>query len=337
MEIRYPIFIIVIPFIVILFFLITKRKKNSFKEGSKIANTSFIKNTDYFKSKMKEYKIIKNFTYISFASIIILLSLLLSRPSKIDKKEIKKYNRDIIICMDISASVDELNLELVENLKDAVNKLSGDRIGISIFNTSSVVLVPLTDDYEYISNTLDVIHQSIEVNSTTSISNYSNIDNYFYLRDYIRSGTLEGNKERGSSLIGDGLASCVYSFSSKDKDRVKLIIFSTDNDLAGKPLLTLNEAAKLSKKENVKVYGIGTKKMTFENKDEFKNSVLLTGGKFYEHSSSSVNSIVNDIENNSTSLLKTKTESNRYDIPEIPFIIFIGFFSIFILFSKKVI
>lgn len=336
MEIKYPFLIIIIPLIIFSLLFTLKKKKDNFKDGSKIANTSFIKETDYYKNKIREYNIIKYFTYISFFVVVILLSLLLSRPSKVESKNIKKYNRDIIICMDISTSVDELNMELVNNLKETVNKLSGDRVGISIFNTSSVILVPLTDDYSYVSNSLDMVHQSLELNNY----NYSSInisDNYFYLRDYIRSGTLEGNSERGSSLIGDGLASCAYSFSSKEKDRVKLIIFSTDNDLAGKPLLTLNEAAKISKKENIKVYGIGTKKMKSEDREEMKNAVSLTGGKFYDHSNFSVDSIVSDIEKNSTSLLESNTKTKRYDTPEIPFIIFLGFFVCFIFFSKKVI
>lgn len=336
MEIKYPFLIIVVPLIVILLLFIIKIKKEKFKEGSKIANTSFIKNTDYFKSKMREYKIIKYFSYISFISMIILLSLLLSRPSKVERKNIKKYNRDIIICMDISTSVDELNMELVNNLKETVNKLSGDRVGVSIFNTSSVLLVPLTDDYNYVSNSLDLIHQSLELNNY----NYSSInisDNYFYLRDYIRSGTLVGNEERGSSLIGDGLASCVYNFSSKEKNRVKLVIFSTDNDLAGTPLISLEDAAKISKKENVKVYGIGTKKMKDSDRENMEKAVLLTGGKFYDHSNFSVDKIVSDIEKNSTSLLESNNKTKRYDTPEIPFIIFLGFFICFIFFSKKVI
>ena len=336
MEIKYPFLIIVVPLIVILLLFIIKIKKEKFKEGSKIANTSFIKNTDYFKSKMREYKIIKYFSYISFISMIILLSLLLSRPSKVERKNIKKYNRDIIICMDISTSVDELNMELVNNLKETVNKLSGDRVGVSIFNTSSVLLVPLTDDYNYVSNSLDLIHQSLELNNY----NYSSInisDNYFYLRDYIRSGTLVGNEERGSSLIGDGLASCVYNFSSKEKNRVKLVIFSTDNDLAGTPLISLEDAAKISKKENVKVYGIGTKKMKDSDRENMEKAVLLTGGKFYDHSNFSVDKIVSDIEKNSTSLLESNNKTKRYDTPEIPFIIFLGFFVCFIFFSKKVI
>ena len=337
MVIRYPIFLIIIPLVVFLILFLVKKKKGVYKDGSKIANTDLIKNTDYFKKKIREYKIIKSFTYISFIAVIMFLSLLISRPSKLDKKELNKYNRDIILCMDVSASVDELNLELVNSLKDTVSKLHGERFGISIFNTSSILVVPLTDDYDYIIKSLDLIHRSIELNSTYDISNYKNVDNYFYIKDYIRSGTLEGNKERGSSLIGDGLLSCVYSFSSKEKNRTKLIIFSTDNELEGDPLVTLNEAAKISKNENIKVFGIGTKIMKAEARNELKDSVLLTGGKYYEHSSNTVNNIVRDIEKTSTSLLKSKTETKRYDIPEVPFILFLGFFALFIFYSKKVI
>ena len=335
MELRNPVFIILIPFVLFLVFFLSKRKDAAYNEGSKIANTNYLKNSDYYKKKIKEYQLIKLLSVISFIVMVIFSTLLVSRPTKIEKKEISKYNRDIILCMDVSSSVDELNSELVDNLKDTVKKLNGERFGISIFNTSSVVLVPLTDDYDYINDVLDTIHQSIKLN--TNNINYKDVDDYFYIRNYIRSGTLEGSKERGSSLIGDGLASCVYSFSHLDEERSRIIIFSTDNDLQGDPLLKLNEAAKVSKSKNIKVFGIGTKVMKDKNRSEFRDAVLLTGGKYYDHSKKNVDNIVSDIEKTSTSKLKSKTETKKYDVPEISFILLVISSIVFILSSRKVI
>ena len=333
MEIKYPILLIITPALILIILYIIKKKKTEYEDGSKIANTEYIKSTEYYKRKVKEYKLIKLFSFVFFLGLVISSTILISRPVKIKTENINQYNRDIFLCMDVSTSVDELNIELVDSLEKTVNELHGERFGISIFNTSSVVLVPLTDDYKYVLDVLSKIKESIKYNKENEYS----IDlNKINIRKYVRSGTLEGNKDRGSSLIGDGLASCVYDFTKTKNERTKLIIFSTDNDLAGTPIVDLTEAAKISKNKNIIVYGIGTKKMISKNRDEFKAAVELTGGKYYEHSNSTVKNIINDIESTSKTLLDTKTETKRYDIPEIPFIILIISFLGFMISSKKV-
>lgn len=335
MELRYPFVLIVVIIIIVISFLFFKKKDINYKNGSKIANTQYLKNTDYYRKKIKEYNILKNVITIIFCIAIFCSTMLIARLSKVETININQYNRDIFLCMDVSSSVDELNIELVESLKNTVNQLHGERFGISIFNTSSVVLVPLTDDYDYVVNILDQIKKSIEVNNPMDYGTYSN-DDYFYVKNYIYSGTLEGNEMRGSSLIGDGLASCVYSFSNLDDDRTRIIIFSTDNDLAGTPLVTLDKASKISETKGVKVFGIGTKMMKGNDKLELKNAVEKTGGKFYEHSTSTVNNIVNDIELTSKSLLDNQVETKKIDIPQIPFVILILSIVGIILISKKV-
>lgn len=330
MELKYPYILFFLIIISICLFFFLNKKNTKYVSGSKIANTHYIKDSNYYKEKMKKYNTIKKITLSLFFISFITSSILLSRLIKVQTVKTNQRNRDIYLCMDVSSSVDELNLELVETLKNTVKELQGERFGISIFNTSSVTLVPLTDDYNYVIDTLNQIKKSLD-----SSSNYSSKD-YLYLRNYIYSGTLEGNKERGSSLIGDGYASCVYNFSKKDKNRTKIIILSTDNDLAGKPLVTLDEASQISKNNNVITFGIGTRLMKSNDKSEFKNAVLKTGGKFYEHSYNNVHSIVSDIESTSKSLLNNKTEVKKVDIPQIPFVILLFSVLGILIIEKKV-
>ena len=335
MELRYPFIIIVVFIGLIINFFINKKGINQFKNGSKIANTSYIKNNDFYKKLVNKYKIILTIIKISCYISIIVSTILLSRLAIIDTTSKTKYNRDIFLCMDVSGSVDKLNSEVVDNLKKTVNYLKGERIGISIFNTSSVTLVPLTEDYDFVLNVLDTIKSSIELNNSPNID--LNYDNYFYMRNYIISGTLEGNELRGASLIGDGLASCTYNFSDDDKERTKIIIFTTDNDLAGTPIVSLSKAAEISKKHNVKVFGIATKNISEKNKQEFKNAVLSTNGKFYESSKFEMNNIIDDIESTSKSLLRNNFETKKTDIPKIPFIILILSSFVLVIVNRKVV
>lgn len=332
MEIRYPIIIILILVIIICFFKFSRKNTIKFKDGSKIANTKYLKKNIYYQQIINKYKKLKNFLIILFIIAIFSSTLLISRIAKIETINKNQFNRDIFLCMDVSTSVNDLNYEIVETLKNTVKNLNGERFGISIFNTSSIVLIPLTDDYNYVIETLDKMGKSIKLNESNS---YSSTD--YYLKYYLFSGTTNGYETRGSSLIGDGLASCIYSFPDLKNERTKIIILSTDNDLSGTPIVTLNQAAKLSKENNIKLYTISPDNITSENKEELKNATKIADGKFYEQESLSVTNIVNDIETTSKSLLKSQSKLEKYDIPQIPFIILVISIGTIIIISKKVI
>lgn len=336
MDLKYPILVLLLPLLVGLYVFLTKKKKVEKTSGSKIANTFFVKNTDYFKKRWRSYVFYKTILFLAFVTATISATLLCARIQKVETNNLNDYKRDIFLCMDVSASVDKLNIELIENLKDTVKSLKGERFGISIFNTTSVLISPLTDDYEYIINSLDEIESSIKANNSLTYGVYSGGD-FYYIRNYIYSGTIEGNETRGSSLIGDGLASCVYSFPNLEEERSRIIIFSSDNALEGTPLVTLEKAAQISKKKGIIVYGVGTTIMKDQDRKDFKKAVEITNGKFYEQSSYKVKNIVSDIEKESKSLVETKLETKITDLPTIPFIILVLSVGTIILFSKKVI
>ena len=259
---------------------------------------------------------------------------MLSRPAFVDKIRTDEYNRDIFLCMDVSTSVNTLNLEIVESLKETVRTLKGERFGITIFNSSAVTIVPLTDDYDYVESTLDQIAKSINAYSNYGISN-----RYDYY--YIFEGTLEGNTVYGPSLIGDGLVSCVNSFSKleEEEDRTRIAIFSTDNDVpvTSKPVFTMEEAGKYSKNHNVILYGIATANIKPRNLTSFRNAVEMTGGELYQSSSGeTVDSIVKNIEKTSKNFIEGKEETIRTDIPEVPFIILLSCLLVLFILTKRV-
>lgn len=266
---KYVFYIGIVVVVFLLFSIFFKvKKKNKYKDGVKIANTKYAKSIPYYKEILLKYKVL-SISILSVCLVCIGISfILLSRPAKVDTNETKSYSRDIFLCMDVSTSVDELNLQIIDNLKDIVKDLKGERVGINIFNTSSVQIVPLTDDYDYVLEVLDELEKSIK--AADDILNSSNYD-----YEYRFSGTLVGNETRGSSLIGDGLASSVLCFPNleEDKERTRIIIFSTDNDLRGQEIIPLKQAAALAKKKNVKVFGICPKEALDKDKTEMKSAI----------------------------------------------------------------
>ncbi len=321
----------------ILIFLSVLRfkKKDTYKEGKKVANASLIEDTPYFKKLYKEYKCLCIVALIALLIAIALSFVLLARPARIDTVNPEIHNRDIFLCMDISDSVDELNLDICDKLKQVVEQLDGERFGISIFNGQSVLLVPLTNDYEYVLDALTKMEEAFKQNIGDSTLDDMLNGNYDWDSYYYKyGGTLA---EEGSSFIGDGLISALYSFPDleNNNDRSRMIIFTTDNDLNGEPLVTIEEAAALCKKNDVKVFAVAPEYIVDE--DVFKKAMLSTGGGYYKATSDKVyDKMVEDIKKTDTSLAGIKqTETIITDQPKAFFVWILICFGVYLFVTKK--
>ena len=206
MELMYPIAIIILLVLSIILFFIKLNKKKLYTDGKKIANTKYIKETKYYKTKVKRYNILLNLIKCLSLLCIVITSILIARPVTIQTKTEDKYNRDIILGLDISISQCEVNLELIEKFREAIPDIKGDRIGIVLYNTAPIVYCPLTDDYDYINECFDIIEEQLEIaiknNGNPPVTyevNGKKIPMIWY------GGVGADSDTRGSSLVGDGL------------------------------------------------------------------------------------------------------------------------------------
>lgn len=332
MAIKYHIVLyagLAIALFMLVFVFVKYKKTKKYAGGKKIAGLICQEDEAYFRKRKILYKTGLTATLICCVLVVVSAFLLMAKPYTSRRMQDEKYCRDIILCIDISTSVDYLNENLLDKLKKTVDELQGERFGIVIFNTSPVLLTPLTDDYEYVKDQLDLIAQCLKSRNEVNLDDaFSSGYDWIYYQAYISSGTLIGNEQRGSSLIGDGLAAAAIDFSDADKERTKVVIFSTDNDIQGTPVATLDEAADICVSNNVTVYGVGTKEMTPENKESMKNAVEKTGGKFYlEEESGSFGEIVSSIEKLSKNLVKVRMVD--VETPELlyPFVLMLVLFA----------
>lgn len=335
MKLIYPWVIAVGVVVLFVLSVFGRRAKTTYKEGKKVANTEFIEETELYKKLKRQYHIFSAMALLCLFVAIFCGFILLSRPAKVEQVNTELQNRDIFLCMDISSSVDGLNVELCEELKQVVRQLDGERFGITIFNAKSVLLVPLTNDYEYVLETLDKLSDSFKESIKLEENDYDFFadDLDFELYNYKYEGTLS---EEGSSLIGDGLASCLYNFPdlTENTERSRMIIFTTDNELNGTPLVTLEEAAKLCKKNEVKVFAVAPEHIVDE--DSFQSSIESTGGKYYKSTSSRVfDDLIDDIEETETSAMN-KVETIIYDQPQMVFVCMVIFIGLYFVLSRKV-
>lgn len=304
MEFKYPLILIAGIIIIATLFLVSffykKKAKEKYVEGKrKIANTKYMKSLPYYKKIKRMYKVMFFITRLTCALCILAAVIMLASPFEYKVKKEARYTKDIMLCMDISVSVDTLNNNLVKQFMGNTWNLDGEKFGITIFNTSSVLLVPLTDDYEYIDDTFESLSEGLSARQKYYRTYDIDLDGFDKMK-FIEAGTLVGSDERGSSLIGDGFVSGVYNFpDNSDGKRTQIMILTTDNVVEGQELIDILSAAKVAKDRKIIVYGIApvySEGATDEDYEEFKKAVERTGGKYYEATDDkAVEKVLNDI------------------------------------------
>ena len=335
MELIYP-WILAIGVVVVIGLLMFKPgRKSGYINGKKVANVNLVEETEFYQKLKKQYTLYRTLAGASLLLAIVGSFVLVARPAEVEQVNAELQNRDIFLCLDVSNSVDQLNVEMCDELRNVIRKLNGERFGITIFNAKSVLLVPLTDDYDYVLSVLDKLEASFRESLKFDEDNYDifnsdfDYDAYFYKFE----GTLS---EEGSSYIGDGLASCLYNFPdlTENDARSRMIIFTTDNELNGTPHVTVDEAVRLCKKNDVTVFSIAPDNIVDEN--SFKSSIESTGGKYYRNSSASAyDNLLKDIEKIETSSM-TKVETVIYDQPQAVFVCVLLCVAAYFLLSRKV-
>lgn len=162
-----------------------------------------------------------------------------ARPVQRSLVQPEHRNRDIVLCLDVSGSMGSTDSALVGVFAQLAQEFDGERIGLVVFDSRAVQLFPLTDDYEYVSDQLREAADAFDGKEGTS--------SFF-------DGTWNG---QGSSLIGDGLATCVRSFPRDDGPaRSRSVILATDNFLSGAPIFTLEQAGELARENGIRVHAL---------------------------------------------------------------------------------
>lgn len=159
-----------------------------------------------------------------------------ARPVESLPEELKR--RDIVLCLDVSGSMSTVDAAITDSYAELVSRLDSERIGLVVWDSSAAMAFPLTDDHDYIREQLRRARRDFLSQESESIW----------------AGTREGNA--GSSLIGDGLMSCLQRFDAPVERRPRTIVLGTDNALAGQAVYSLPEAIDAAKDQGVLVYGV---------------------------------------------------------------------------------
>ncbi len=206
-----------------------RRRRSPGSNDVTIANVHRADASPVFRQLRRRYHLLLGGEVAALSIVGLAAVGLTMRPVTDRQLERDVRNRDVMLCLDISTSMNELDAIVLREFVKLAGGLRGERIGLTIFNGSAITVFPLTDDPEFIAATLDDSAAAISQRKRTFVE-----------------GTEEGG---GTSLIGDGLASCAMRFDSDERGRSRSIVFATDNALAGDPILQLPEAAALVRRQ----------------------------------------------------------------------------------------
>ncbi|MFK4761269.1 VWA domain-containing protein [Microbacterium sp. ZW T5_45] len=235
------------------------------------------------------------------AVAVIAAGVVAARPQTAQTIQPVNTSRDIMLCLDVSGSMSEVDVEVLTVFEELLDGFKGERIGLTIFNSSPVQIFPLTDDYEFVKGHLQSIRESF---------------------DYLDAvpehwvGTLNGD---GASLIGDGLAACSMAFDHPDDERSRSVILATDNEINGASIVTLDEAAAYAKANGVRVFTLNP----VEGKDEavsaeLEKAATATGGRAYGlRDTTTVEDIVTQVQEQEAAELKGQAQVVWSDSPNL--------------------
>lgn len=201
---------------------------------------------------------------IAAASLVAIGAIgMLARPLGQATTQPELHNRDIMLCLDVSGSMSTYNEALLGTFADLAAQFDGERVGLTIWDSSAVRVFPLTTDYAYVSEQLTLLAEQFRTGSWDMLG-----------------GTYNGD---GSSLIGDGLATCVLNFDAPDVERSRSIVMATDNYVAGAQIVTLPEAAQFAADRDIRLYAINAWAWDAQAPEsvELREAAETTDGGYY--------------------------------------------------------
>ncbi|WP_413451809.1 hypothetical protein AA0Y32_14175 [Georgenia phoenicis] len=280
-----------------------------------VANTAYLRRLPTYRRRMRLYQVALGGVGVFTLVAALGSALLLARPADRDVRAEVLATRDIVLCLDVSGSMIEFDTEIVQTFSEMVESFDGERIALSVWNSTSRTVFPLTDDYALVTDELDAAGRALDVDLDDFLLAPEALDR---LEDFV-SGTMSLDPN-SSSLVGDGLATCAYAFDETDTERSRSIIIATDNQVLGDPIFSLQEAADLAAERDIRLYGLfasSDESYSAENEEAYRQAITGHGGLVYNADDpGAVDAIIEDIASQQAVELDADPEVVVTDRPE---------------------
>lgn len=259
-----------------------------------VANTGYLRGLPKYQALVRRTRASLAIAFVCFLIAVIATSVSAGAPVDRYVKHDKSASRDIVLCLDSSGSMLPYDSKIGGAFRQIISHFEGERISLQLWDAYSMTMFPLTDDYDMATDVLQDMSDTID---TGLIQVGGKISGTRELFEYLEP-VLDENQEV-SSLVGDGLASCIMGFDHNNKQRSRTILLATDNEVYGSGVYDLSEAIEFAKKQGVTVTALypGSDTNLGYQAQQLRDEVRKTGGDFYDASSpSAVDSVVRQIE-----------------------------------------
>ena len=96
-----------------------------------IANTSRLRAFPLYIQQIKRYKKLLAVVLGLHALLLVMMIILTGRPSSVAVVSPEVKNRDIVLCLDVSRSMYEYDVEIIKTYRTLARKFDGERLGLS--------------------------------------------------------------------------------------------------------------------------------------------------------------------------------------------------------------
>ena len=205
---------------------------------AQVANSDLLTALPGYGRALARYRGLLRAACVLLIGLVAGAALLAARPIGTDTVAPDTRSRDIVLCLDVSNSMATSDVALLDTFMTLVGTFTSERVGLVLFASSPVQVFPLTDDYAYVTEQLTAVRDAYGSGNTGSQA---------------WAGTTLGE---GTSVISDGLATCLTSFDRPRDRRPRSVVLATDNYAAGPQRFTLEDTARIAITRNIRVYGL---------------------------------------------------------------------------------
>lgn len=270
---------------VAFYFLLLRKRAGKSNKSTPVAHSNRLTTLPEYRASLATYRKLITMLLVTLSVTLIGSVIMTARPAILSEVKPAQQSRDIMLCLDVSGSVLRADARLVNRFVGLLDSFSGQRFGLTVFNSSASSAIPLNDDYTFTNSRLKNIKKALRVQKGEDF-------------DRLTTGTLAAF-DKGTSLVGDGIVSCVNNLGSSPRQRSQSIILATDNEQNGESVIALEAAIAYAKEKNIRIYAIDpgiSDKTKASDHDTLKRAVKTTGGNYYSISAIDTSeSIISDI------------------------------------------
>ncbi|WP_166139402.1 VWA domain-containing protein [Nocardioides ochotonae] len=225
-------------------------------DGVAVAGLERVRALPAFRALVRREVRARRLEVLSLVLALAGAALMAARLVGVSDESEQMRTRDVVLCMDVSGSMAPVVTDVLDTYLSLVAELSEERIGFVMFDGNAVTGFPLTDDYDFVVRGLRDARVAVE------------------------AGPVPGTEapRSGSSLVGDGLASCVQHFDRPEDQRARTVVLATDNLVSGDAIYTLAQATELAVQSEAMVFGVVPDHNRAEATAELRSQTRRTHG-----------------------------------------------------------